>query len=113
MSARATLAQATGRTFWRELDRLIERPDIRARLVERFPVLDGFDLARRDILKCLGATLALAGLDGCAREADETAMPFVNDPEGGPGAERHYATAVELDGVGKPVIGSLSVAPRA
>ena len=29
--------------------------------------------------------------------ADETAMPFVNDPEGGPGAEKHYATAVELD----------------
>jgi molybdopterin-containing oxidoreductase family iron-sulfur binding subunit len=71
-------------------------------LQERFPSLD---LRRRDVLKTLGATLALAGLDGCAREADETAMPFVNDPDGGPGAEKHYATAVELDGVGQPVIG--------
>jgi len=71
-------------------------------LEQRLPDLD---LDRRDILKGFGATLALAGLDGCAREADETAMPFVNDPDGGPGAEKHYATAVELDGVGQPVIG--------
>jgi len=69
---------------------------------QRFPALD---LRRRDVLKTLGATLALAGLDGCAREADETAMPFVNDPDGGPSAEKHYATAVELDGIGQPVIG--------
>ena len=67
--------------------------------------LSDLDLDRRDILKGFGATLALAGLDGCAREADETATPFVNDPDGGPGAEKHYATAVELDGVGQPVIG--------
>ena len=71
-------------------------------LQERFPSLD---LRRRDVLKTLGATLALAGLDGCARQADETAMPFVEDPDGGPGAEKHYATAVELDGIGQPVIG--------
>nr|WP_166174791.1 4Fe-4S dicluster domain-containing protein [Altererythrobacter segetis] len=73
-----------------------------ALLQERFPSLD---LRRRDVLKTLGATLALAGLDGCGREADETAMPFVEDPDGGPGAEKHYATAVELDGIGQPVIG--------
>ena len=72
------------------------------RFQERFPALD---LRRRDVLASLGATLALAGLDGCAREADETAMPFINDPDGGPGAEKHYATAVELDGIGQPVIG--------
>jgi molybdopterin-containing oxidoreductase family iron-sulfur binding subunit len=71
-------------------------------LQERFPALD---LRRRDVLKTLGATLAMAGLDGCARHADETAMPFVDNPDGGPGAEKHYATAVELDGIGQPVIG--------
>src|SRR6478609_6786808 len=71
-------------------------------LQARFP---SFDLRRRDVLKTLGATLALAGVDGCAREADETAMPFVDDPDGGPGAEKLYATAVELDGIGQPVIG--------
>jgi molybdopterin-containing oxidoreductase family iron-sulfur binding subunit len=68
----------------------------------RFPSLD---LRRRDVLRTLGATLALAGLDGCERQADETAMPFVNDLDGGPGGEKRYATAVELDGIGQPVIG--------
>ena len=105
VSAPDSLARATGRSFWRNLDQLVEQPEFRARLEERFPALAGFDLARRDILKCLGATLAIAGLDGCARQADETAMPFVDDPDGGPGAEKHYATAVELGGVGQPVIG--------
>jgi MoCo/4Fe-4S cofactor protein with predicted Tat translocation signal len=105
MSAPKALARSTGRKFWRNLDQLIAQPEFRARLEERFPALAGFDLARRDILKCLGATLAIGGLDGCAREADETAMPFVDNPDGGPGAEKHYATAVELDGVGQPVIG--------
>jgi molybdopterin-containing oxidoreductase family iron-sulfur binding subunit len=99
------LPRLTGRTFWRSLDQLVDQPEFRARLEEHFPALARFDLARRDILKCLGATLAIAGLDGCSRQADETAMPFVNDPDGGPGAEKHYATAVELDGIGQPVIG--------
>jgi molybdopterin-containing oxidoreductase family iron-sulfur binding subunit len=92
--------------FWRGLDELIDQPEFRARIAERFPGLGDFALGRRDILKCLAATMAVAGLDGCERRADETAMPFVVNPDGGPGAERHYASAVELDGVGQPVIGT-------
>lgn len=105
MRKAGSLERTTGREFWRGLDRLMDTPEFRARLEQRFPPLAGFDLARRDILKWLGATLALAGLDGCERQADETAMPFVNDPDGGPGAEKLYASAVELDGIGQPVIG--------
>jgi molybdopterin-containing oxidoreductase family iron-sulfur binding subunit len=92
--------------FWRGLDELIEQPQFRARIAEQFPGLGDFALGRRDILKCLAATMAVAGLDGCERRADETAMPFVVNPDGGPAAERHYASAVELDGVGQPVIGT-------
>jgi molybdopterin-containing oxidoreductase family iron-sulfur binding subunit len=33
-------------------------------------------------------------------------MPFVVNPDGGPAAERHYASAVELDGMAQPVIGT-------
>lgn len=99
------LSDTRGQAFWQGLDQLLEQPDFRDKVDRHFPVFAGFDLARRDILKCLGATLALAGLDGCERQADETAMPFVRNPAGGPGAERHYASAVELDGVGQPIIG--------
>jgi molybdopterin-containing oxidoreductase family iron-sulfur binding subunit len=84
---------------------MIDQPDFRAKVLERFPALARFDLRRRDVLKCLAATMAIAGLDGCERRADETAMPFVVNPDGGPGVERHYASAVELDGVGQPLIG--------
>jgi molybdopterin-containing oxidoreductase family iron-sulfur binding subunit len=105
VSGQGGLARTTGRTFWRELDRLIDQPEFRSQILERFPALGGFDLRRRDILKCLAATMAVAGLDGCERRADETAMPFVVNPDGGPAAERHYASAVELDGIGQPIVG--------
>ena len=106
MSARNDLERSTGRGFWQGLDELVDRPEFRRRLENKFPALAGFDLKRRDILKCLGATLALAGLDGCERGPDEEALPFVDDPPGGPGAERRYASAVELDGVGQPIVGT-------
>ena len=105
MSLTDDLSRRSGRDFWQGLDQLVDEPDFRARLEERFPAIAGLALDRRAIFKCLGATIALAGLDGCERQPDETALPFVKDPDGGPGAERSYATAVELDGIGQPVIG--------
>jgi molybdopterin-containing oxidoreductase family iron-sulfur binding subunit len=105
VSGPSDLSRATGRAFWRGLDQLIEQSEFRAAIVERFPGLGDFALGRRDILKCLAATMAFAGLDSCERRADETAMPFVVNPDGGPAVERHYASAVELDGVGQPIIG--------
>jgi molybdopterin-containing oxidoreductase family iron-sulfur binding subunit len=105
MSEANDLTRATGRIFWQGLDELVDRPEFRRRIQAKFPALSGFDLTRRDIFKCLGATLAIAGLDGCERLPDETALPYVDNPPGGPGAERRYATAVELDGVGQPIVG--------
>jgi len=104
----AALRQATGRRFWRGLDELIARPAIRAEIERRFPSIAraASDWRRRDILKCLGGALALAGLDGCERVPDGDALPFVEQPEGEePGIARYYATAVEIDGVAQPVIG--------
>lgn len=103
----ADLRAATGRRFWRALDALVETPAFRAVLAERFPTLrQTGDWRRRDILKCLGGAIALAGLDGCERLPDEDALPFVEGQEGEePGIARSYATAVELEGVAQPVIG--------
>lgn len=104
----AALRSMTGKRFWRALDELVDQPDFRARMGAAFPALASgpSNWRRRDILKCLGGAIALAGLDGCERAPDEEAMPFVEQPEGiEPGIARFYATAVEMDGVAQPVIG--------
>ncbi len=68
------------------------------------------DWERRDILRWLGGALALAGLDGCERQPDERALPYVEEPEGvSPGIARFYASAVEMDGVAQPILGRTRV----
>lgn len=69
-------------------------------------ILGVADLQRRDLLKWLGGALALAGLDGCERQPDERALPYVVEPEGTViGIPRLYATAVTMEGIAQPVIG--------
>lgn len=104
----AALRSLTGKRFWRALDELMDQPGFREKIGAAFPALaqGSGDWRRRDILKCLGGAIALAGLDGCERGPDEEALPFVEQPEGEePDIARYYATAVEMDGVAQPVIG--------
>ena len=57
------------------------------------------ELTRRDFLKLLGASIALAGLDGCTRIPGEKILPYVTQPpEVTPGVPLHYATSMVLDG---------------
>ena len=54
---------------------------------------------RRDFLRLAGASIALAGLDGCTRMPAEHILPYVdNRPELTPGVAQHYATAMCVDG---------------
>src|SRR5437868_8063265 len=62
------------------------------------------DLSRRDFMKLLGASVALAGLAGCTREPLEPILPYVTQPELTPGVPRHYATAMVIDGYATGVI---------
>jgi Fe-S-cluster-containing dehydrogenase component len=60
---------------------------------------DSDDVSRRSFLKLLGASLALAGLDGCTRIPAEKILPYVNQPpELTPGVPAYYATSMILDG---------------
>ncbi|HWC46677.1 MAG TPA: oxidoreductase, partial [Casimicrobiaceae bacterium] len=60
---------------------------------------DGDDVTRRSFLKLLGASIALAGLDGCTRMPAEKILPYVNQPpELTPGVPVYYATSMVLDG---------------
>ena len=56
-------------------------------------------LPRRDFLKLMGASLALAGLSGCAFQPNEKIVPYVNQPESYiPGIASYYATAMPFAG---------------
>src|SRR5438552_5498000 len=72
--------------------------DRRASLESYLRFIGDDDLSRRDFMKLLGASMALAGLGGCTREPVEKILPYVNQPELTPGVPRHYATAMVVDG---------------
>ncbi|MCW5893591.1 MAG: TAT-variant-translocated molybdopterin oxidoreductase [bacterium] len=57
---------------------------------------------RRDFLKLMSASLALAGVGGaCTRQPEEHIVPYVKQPEGMIlGVPAYYATAMPLDGFG-------------
>jgi len=109
---RRRLEGKTGRAFWRGLEELSRTPAFRRLLEAEFPAPAGAqaDWARRDILKLLGASAALAGLTGCGGVPDRRAVPYVEAPEFViPGHAKYYATAALLNGYAQPVLGETHV----
>ena len=55
--------------------------------------------SRRDFLRLMGASVALAGMTACRRWPTEHIVPFAHRPEGYvPGSTLQYATSFELGG---------------
>jgi MoCo/4Fe-4S cofactor protein with predicted Tat translocation signal len=94
--------------YWRSLDELADTPAFRELVAREFPQAaeewnDPFQ--RRTFLKLMGASLALAGLSGCAFQAPEKIVPYVNQPEEEvPGKALFFATASSLGGVATPLL---------
>ncbi len=94
-----------GKEYWRSLDELADTEEFRAFLYREFPagateVIDSAD--RRQFLRIMGASFALAGLglSGCRRWPKETIAPYTHRPEGrSPGVPTAYATSMEQGGV--------------
>ncbi len=94
-----------GQIYWRSLDELADTPEFRRLLADEFPGLAA-ELARggpagtrRQFLKLMGASFALAGLTGC-RWPKENIVPATRQPGNRiPGVPVQYATAFELSGV--------------
>jgi molybdopterin-containing oxidoreductase family iron-sulfur binding subunit len=68
---RAHLAEARGQRYWRSLDELAATPEFQEFLHREFPRqasewIDPSPISRRNFLKLMGASLALAGLSGCS-----------------------------------------------
>ena len=92
----------TGLTYWRSLDELARTPEFQEAVQREFPGDDWDRLppaTRRQFLKVMGASLAMAGLTAC-RWPKEEIVPFAHRPEGRtPGVPEHFATSMELGGV--------------
>ncbi|MCX7513265.1 TAT-variant-translocated molybdopterin oxidoreductase [Frateuria sp. STR12] len=98
---RTRLGDSRGPRYWRALEEIIEQPAWRSRLHEAFPQLARLEpaLDRRDFLKLIGASLALAGLGACSRPPQEQIVPWVRRPDQLPPAlPRFYASTLACAG---------------
>lgn len=95
-----------GRPLWAGIEELSDDPQFQALIDAEYPAAQQFSpTARREFLKLMGASFALAGLGGCEKSSFVAALPYVDQPEGETiGLPRYYATAVLLDGLAQPVI---------
>src|SRR5262245_21262654 len=90
----------TGRRYCRSLEELADTPRFREWLHREFPEqasewTDG--LSRRQFLTLMGASLALAGVAGCAPAPAGKIVPYVRQPEQlTPGKPLYFATAMTL-----------------
>jgi molybdopterin-containing oxidoreductase family iron-sulfur binding subunit len=108
----ARLEGARGRDYWRSLDEVAATPEFQDLLEREFPrqavgwsedenPVEG----RRNFLKLMGASLALAGMTACTRQPTEHIMPYVRQPEDLiPGRPLFFATATTLNGVASGVL---------
>src|SRR5271155_320759 len=104
---RARLAAHGGQTFWRSLGELAETPEYREFLEHEFPHDPAKEegVPRRDVLKIMAASAALAGLSACTKLPEEKIVPYVVAPEEiVPGKPLFYATAMPHGGAAAGVL---------
>jgi molybdopterin-containing oxidoreductase family iron-sulfur binding subunit len=94
--------------FWRSLDERALTPEFQARLAKEFPfvaTLPPSELDRRNFVKLMGASIALAGLSGCVRRSVDKIVPYVAAPEiAVTGRPDYYATAMPVEGYARGII---------
>src|SRR6202451_729249 len=102
IEVRAKLAREGGKRFWQSLDELSDTKEYRKFLENEFPgnAENNFGVNRRDVLKLMAASTAMAGLSACTKLPTEKIVPYVRPPEGLiPGRPLFYATSMQLAGV--------------
>ena len=104
---RARVGDLRGKEFWRSLEDLARSDVFDDFMHQEFPQqavpLDkGVD--RRNFMKLMGASVAMAGLSAC-RPPAEVIVPYVNQPENLiPGNPIYFASAMTLGGVATGVL---------
>jgi molybdopterin-containing oxidoreductase family iron-sulfur binding subunit len=104
---RARVGDLRGKEFWRSLEDLSRSEVFDDFMQQEFPQ-QAIPLSkganRRDFLKLMSASVAMAGLAAC-RAPGEAIVPYVNQPENLiPGKPLFFATAMPLGGVAHGVL---------
>jgi MoCo/4Fe-4S cofactor protein with predicted Tat translocation signal len=105
---REKLAAGNGPRFWRTLDEAAESDELREYIEQEFPGLSGQvpqGVDRRNLLKAMAASLAMAGAAACTKQPKELIVPYVRQPENIiPGIPLFYATAIPLGGYARGLL---------
>jgi len=101
-------ADSMGMRYWKSLEEWARTPEFRSRLEREFPL--GASVwddpsGRREFLRIMAASLALAGVTACTRQPEEKIVPYVRMPEEViPGRPLFFATATLLSGYATGVL---------
>src|SRR5215212_6757923 len=102
-SLRDKILASSGREYWRSVEEFADTPEFEEFIKQEYPEqIENWDdgLSRRNFIKIMGASLALAGLSGCVIQPAEKIVPYVKQPEEIiPGKPLFFATATTLGGI--------------
>ncbi|MEJ7698524.1 MAG: TAT-variant-translocated molybdopterin oxidoreductase [Pyrinomonadaceae bacterium] len=100
---RDKILDKSGKEYWRSVEEFVDAPEFEEFVKHEYPAhSEEWDnsLSRRNFVKVMGASLALAGLSGCVIQPAEKIVPYVTQPEEiVVGKPLFYATAMTLGGV--------------
>jgi MoCo/4Fe-4S cofactor protein with predicted Tat translocation signal len=106
---REKLSEAKGPKYWRTLEELAGTPQFEEMLHREFPrqasEWTGDGTSRRDFMKIMSASLALAGMTACTKQPLEPIVPYVRQPEEITlGKPLFFATAMPFTSWAVPVL---------
>lgn len=100
---REKILSQSGKQYWRSIEEFVDAPEfgefVKTEYPEQAETWDN-SLSRRNFVKVMGASIALAGLSGCVIQPAEKIVPYVRQPEDIiPGKPLFFATAMPLGGI--------------
>lgn len=106
---RDKILSQSGKKYWRSVEEFVDAPEFEEYVKQEYPAhAEEWDnsLSRRNFVKVMGASLALAGLSGCVIQPPEKIVPYVRqDEQLMPGKPLFFATAMTLGGIATGVLG--------
>jgi Fe-S-cluster-containing dehydrogenase component/anaerobic selenocysteine-containing dehydrogenase len=82
-----------------------QRAALQVEFEQRADVAHWDPIDRRDFVRLMGASMAMAGLVGCTKQPEEKIVPYVSQPEEiVPGKPLYFATTMTLGGYGYGVL---------